>query len=197
MEKYMAQDIKEYRKAYYQAHKEELNAKKRAYYQAHKEEHKARCKAWQESHKEEVKNYQKAYQKEYSRTHKEWNKAHREELNARAKAWREAHNEEYRAYYRNYNKAYYKDDVNSSGQTKHSIRCISNQYLNKHGIKIPGYQIHHCCTYDEPFKFIYCSKEIHRLIHSYLREHNIDADSNHYEQIKHLLDETVVLYGLK
>ena len=33
-------------------------------------------------------------------------------------------------------------------------------------------------------------------IHQYLRQHNIDADSDHYEQIKHLLDDTVVLYGI-
>lgn len=189
----MAQDIKEYRNSYYKEHKEELKAKKKAWYQAHKEEQNARCKAWQESHKEEFKEYQKEYQKEYHRTHKESRELH----NARAKAWRETHKEEYRAYYRNYNKSYYKDDVNSSGKTKHSIRMKSNNYLNKHGTKIPGYQIHHCCTYDEPFKFIYCNKEIHRIIHAYLREHNIDADSNHYEQIKHLLDESVVLYGLE
>ena len=29
------------------------------------------------------------------------------------------------------------------------------------------------------------------------RQHNIDADSDHYEQIKHLLDETVVKYGIE
>ena len=38
---------------------------------------------------------------------------------------------------------------------------------------------------------------MHKLIHAYLRAHNIDADSNHYELIKHLLDDTVVLYGLE
>ena len=203
-ENIMSQDSK----AYYQAHKEEIKARNRAWreankekvkakkkewYQAHKEEHRARCKAWQESHKEEVKEYQKEYQKTYSRTHK----VPREKHNARMKAWREANKEKSRGYYRDYNKEYYKYDVNSSGKTKHSIRCISNQYLNKYGTKIPDYQIHHCCTYDEPYKFIYCSKETHRIIHAYLREHNIDADSDHYEQIKHLLDDTVVLYGIK
>ena len=104
------------------------------------------------------------------------------------KAWEQSHKEQ--------RKAYMKADVNSLGQTKASIRLKSLRYLNKYGTKIPGYQIHHCSTYAEPYKFIYCSKEMHRLIHAYLRQHNIDADSNHYEYIKHLLDDTVVLYGI-
>ena len=186
----MEQEIKEYRRDYYQTHKEELKAKRKAYYQTHKEIIKARTKAWIETHKEEVKEYQKEYQKSYRRTHKEYN-------NARFKAWCQAHKEEVREYYRTYNKVYREADLNSSGKTKHSIRVKSNIYLTKHGTKIPGYQIHHCCTYDEPFKFIYCPKEIHQLIHSYLREHNIDPATDHYEQIKHLLNDKVVLYGLE
>ena len=132
----MAQDRKEYMKAYRQSHKQEFNARNKAYYQAHKKEQNDRMKS--------------------------------------------------------YNKA----DVNSLGQTKQSIRKKSRRYLNKYGKKIPGYEIHHCCSYTEPYKFIYCSKEMHLKIHSYLRANNIDADSDHYEQIKHLLDDTVVLYGL-
>lgn len=123
--------------------------------------------------------------KEYK---KAWYQAHKEEMKARTKAWQESHKEEHKAYQR--------ADVNSLGKTKHSIRMKSQHYLNKYGTKIPGYEIHHCCSYTEPYKFIYCSKEIHLLIHSYLRQHNIDADTDHYEQIKHLLDNTVVLYGL-
>lgn len=107
-----------------------------------------------------------------------------------------------------YNKAYYQEnkeqckaykqvDVNALGQTKDSIRHKSRYYLNKYGKKIEGYQIHHCCTYTEPYKFIYCSKEMHHLIHEYLRAHNIDADTDHYEQIKHLLDDSVIKYNLE
>lgn len=76
------------------------------------------------------------------------------------------------------------------------VRQKSRLYLYKHGTKIEGYEIHHCCTYNEPYKFIYCSKEIHLKIHQYLRDNNISADTDHYEQIKHLLEDTVVLYGL-
>ena len=134
---------------------------------------------------------------------KAWREANKDQVKAKNKAWYEAHREEMKAYnqanrehYNEYMKDYIKSDVNSLGQTKDSIRGKSQYYLKKYGAKIQGYQIHHCCTYTEPYKFIYCSKEMHRLIHAYLRQHNIDADSDHFEQIKHLLDDTVVLYGL-
>ena len=124
---------------------------------------------------------------------KAWKEAHRQSEKAKLKAWKEANKE----HCNEYMKDYMKSDVNSLGQTKSSIRKKSQRYLNKYGTKIQGYQIHHCCTYDEPYKFVYCSIEMHKLIHAYLRAHNIDADSNHYELIKHLLDDTVVLYGLE
>lgn len=142
----------EYNKAYYQAHKEEINNKGKSYNKEHKEERYAYKKVWQQEHNEEIKLYKKAYT-----------------LN----------------------------ELNSLGQTKASIRKKSWRYLSKFGKKIEGYEIHHCCTYTEPYKFIYCSREIHKLIHAYLRQYNIDADSNHYEYIKHLLDDSAVLYGLE
>ena len=137
---------KEYMKAYYQAHKED----RKAYYEANKEEHNKKMKAWQEEHREAYKAYQKAYQK--------------------------AHKEENKAYQKAYQKAYKKADVNSLGETKNSIRQKSLRYLKKHGIKIKGYEIHHCFGYDDPSKFIHCSKEMHLQIHQFLRDNNIDAD---------------------
>lgn len=156
------------------------------YYQAHKEERKASVKAWRDANREEVKAYSKAYYQE-----------NKDKIKERCKTYNQANKEYYRDYQREYQKEYKKFDLNSSGNRKASIRSKSQRYLNKYGTKIPGYQIHHCCTYTEPYKFVYCSKEMHRLIHAYLRQHNIDADSNHYEQIKHLLDDTVVKYGLE
>ena len=142
-------------------------------------------KAWRESHKEEI----KVYAKEYYQLNKE-------SLNAKMKAYHQSHREEIKAYQKAYMKSYNKSDVNSLGQTKNSIRLKSLRYLNKYGTKIPGYQIHHCCTYDDPTKFIYCRKEMHHLIHAYLKQHNIDADSDHYKYIKHLLDDTVVKFNI-
>ena len=138
----------------------------------------------------------KEYSKKYRQEHiedrktyiKSWRKENKDKCKEYNKAYRQAHPE--------YSKEYNKKDVNSFGKTKASIRTKSQRYLSKYGTKIKGYQIHHCCTYTEPYKFIYCSREMHNIIHSYLRQHNIDADSDHYEQIKHLLDDTVVKYGI-
>lgn len=94
-------------------------------------------------------------------------------------------------------KDYQKADLNALGKTKSSIRLKSRRYLLKYGKHIEGYQIHHCCSYTEPYKFIYCPRKVHILIHSYLRQHNIDADSDHYKYIKHLLDDTVVKYNVE
>ena len=157
-------------------------------------------KTWIEAHKEDVKSYQKAWYEAHKELEKakkkEWYEAHKEQRKATTKAYRQAHKEQCKEYAKEYAKVYIKSDVNSFGETKHNIRQKSQYYLNKYGTKIPGYQIHHCCTYDDPYKFIYCSKEMHLLIHSYLRQHNIDADSDHYKYIKHILDDTVVKYNI-
>ena len=147
--------------------KEQMKAYMKAYYQEHKEQLKARTRAYYQEHKEELKAYMSAYYQE-----------HKEQINE-------------------YMKSYRVIDVNSVGFPKGNIRTLSNNYLAKYGMKIPGYEIHHCCTYTEPYKFIYCSRDLHRRIHSYLREHNIDADTDHYDLIKHLLDDTVVKYNIE
>ena len=171
--------------------KEELKAKKKAWREAHKEEIKLYKKKWREAHKEEIKSYQKAYIKSYQKAYiksyqKDYYKVHKQELNNKYKSYYQEHKEE--------RKIYLKSDLNSLGQTKKNIRGKSWRYLSKYGTKLQGYEIHHCFTYDDPTKFIYCSKEIHLKIHQYLRDNSIDADSNHYEQIKHLLDEKVIIF---
>ena len=146
---------REYKKAYYQSHKEEQKAQMKAWYQKHREERKAQRKAWYQEHKEELKAYQKAYQK-----------SHREEHNA-----------------------YHKSDTNSLGQTKNSIRSKSRYYLFnvlKHN-KLKGYEIHHCFGYDDYRNFIYIPKSLHLKIHQYLRDNHIDADTDHYNKIVHLI----------
>ena len=131
-----------------------------------------------------------------SQDRKEYMKSYNESRKEDMKAYYHAHKEEINSNHKEYMKSYIKSDVNSLGQPKHIIRMKSNYYLKKYGKKIKGYEIHHCCTYDEPYKFIYCYKEMHLKIHKYLRDNNIQADSNNFEQIKHLLDNTVVLYGV-
>ena len=165
----------------------------KAWYQAHKEQEKTKQKAWREAHKD----YMKAWIASHKDYQKAWIASHKEKWNDYQNAWRASHKEQYRDYQKDYQNDYRKADLNSLGETKNSIRAKSRYYLKKYGHKIAGYEIHHCCTYDEPYKFIYCSKEMHRLIHSYLRQHNIDADSDHYQYIKHLLDDTVVKFNIE
>ena len=156
----MTKDRKAYFKAYRQAHKEE----RKAYYQAHKEEIKAYQKSWHAAHKEERKAY---YQ------------AHKEEAKASMKAWSEANKDKCIVYK--------KSDVNSFGESKHNIRCKSRRILKKMNLNIPGYETHHCFTYDDPSKFLYISKSLHLKIHAYLKEHNIDADSDHWLSIRDMV----------
>ena len=148
---------------------------------------------WRAEHREEMKEYMKAYYAANKESEKDkaraYYEAHKEERKASMKIYHQAHAEELKIKKNN--------DVNSLGQSKSIIRAKSKDYLIKYGQRIEGYQIHHCCTYAEPYKFIYCSKEMHRLIHAYLRQHNIDADSDHYQYIKHLLDDTVIKYNVE
>ena len=96
-----------------------------------------------------------------------------------------------------YMKAYSKSDVNSKGQTKHSIRKKSQRILKKSGIKIPGYQIHHCFGYEDPSKFIYCSKSLHLKIHQFLRDNEIDVDKDHWMAIRDLVNSTNEFWYIK
>ena len=132
--------------------------------------------------KEERKAYKKA-----------WYEAHKEQVKATVKAYYEANREERNAYM----KAYSKSDVNSKGQTKHSIRKKSQRILKKSGIKIPGYQIHHCFGYEDPSKFIYCSKSLHLKIHQFLRDNEIDADKDHWMAIRDLVNSTNEFWYIK
>ena len=143
---------------------------------------------WKEKNKERLKEYRN-----------NWTEKHKEELKDYYSKWYDEHPDYRKNWYKtnkDYETNYVNNDLNSKGITKAYIRDLSARYLKKYGKKIKGYNIHHCCTYNEPYKFIYCSSQMHTLIHRYLRQHNIDADSDHYELIKHLLDDTVIKYNI-
>lgn len=139
----------------------------RAYYEAHKQQR----KAWYEANKEEA----KAYQKDYYQ-------AHKEEAKAYMKAYFEAHKDQA--------KARMKSDLNSLGETKNSIRMKSRYILKQMHLHIKGYEIHHCFGYEDASKFIYISKSLHLKIHQYLRDNNIDASSDHWMQIRDIVNST-------
>ena len=163
---------------------EERKAYMKAWKEAHKESEKAKLKAWKEANKDKCKAYDKAWCESHKEQRKAKNKAWREANKEYMKAYKEAHKEECNAYM----KEYYKTDVNSHGQTKASIRQKSQRILKKMNLHIPGYEIHHCFTYDDASKFIYISKSLHLKIHKYLRDNNIDADADHWMQIRHIVN---------
>ena len=144
-----------------------------------REERKSYNKAYYQAHKEQCKAYSQAYYQENKQEHLK-----------RCIAYHKAHKEEIKAYGKAYMKEYNKTDVNSLGQTKNSIRCKSMRILKKSGIKIPDYEIHHCFGYEDASKFIYISKELHTKIHRFLRDNNIDADSDHWMAIRDLVNST-------
>ena len=132
--------------------------------------------------KRDSREYYKAYYQAHKEDKKAWEQAHREERKAYKKAWGQAHREE--------RKAYKKSDTNSLGQTKHSIRAKSSRYLFnvlKH-TKLKNYEIHHCFGYDDYRNFIYIPKSLHLQIHQFLRDNRIDADTEHYNKIVHLIN---------
>ena len=166
---------KDQTKAWYEAHKEQRKASKKAYYEAHKDQAITAIKAWKEAHKEQVKASKKAFYE-----------AHKDQAIAANKAYRQAHKEHYNAYMKDYIKA----DVNSLGQTKHSIRRKSSRILKQMNLHIDGYEIHHCFGYEDASKFIYISKSLHLKIHKYLRDNNIDASNDHWMLIRDIVNDT-------
>lgn len=143
--------------------------------------------------KEELKEYMKAYHK----AHKEQRKAYYQSHKEQAKAWYQANKEERRDYHRDYSKDYYKSELNALGKTKASIRLKSQRILKQMNLHIDGYEIHHCFGYEDPSKFIYCSKSLHLKIHQYLRDNHIDADTDHYLQIRDIVNSTYEFIYIK
>jgi len=131
----------------------------------------------------------------------EWYEQYKERMNKRyrndsefrecAKARSKVRDQNNPEYQREYHKKYKKVDLNSSGKTKDYIRVRSNQILFKQckHTRLEGYEIHHCFGYDDPSRFIYIPRNLHRAIHALLRDNNIDVDSNHYKYIANMINE--------
>ena len=135
--------------------------------------------------KKDRRDYYKAYYQARKEEKKAYYQAHKEEKKAYQKEYDKAHIEEKKDYLKDYQKS----DTNSLGQTKHSIRKKSYYYLFKvlKHTKLNGYEIHHCFDYDDYRNFIYIPKALHMKIHQYLRDNHIDADTDHYNKIVHLI----------
>ena len=118
--------------------------------------------------KEEIRAYNRAYYQ-----------AHKEEIKTKKKVY-EQKNKERRSEYK-------RIDLNSLGETKNNIRIKSYRILKKMNLKINNYEIHHCFGYEDPSKFIYISKSLHLKIHQFLRDNNIEVDSNHWLRIRDMV----------
>ena len=155
-----------------------------------REEHKEYMKAWYQAHKEDIKTQQKEYYQAHKEQAKAYYEANKEACKASMKAWREDHKEECKEYNKAYMKAYYKSDINALGQTKHSIRLKSRYILKNMNLNIQDYEIHHCFGYENPSKFIYISNSLHLKIHQFLRDNKISADTDHWMQIRDIVNDT-------
>lgn len=124
---------------------------------------------------------QKKAKSEYNRKYtRKYIDEHRESRNEYKRKYNSEHREQIRKY-----KA---SDVNSVGITKNYIRLMSNNILFETHSKLPGYEIHHCFGYEDPNRFIYIPKTLHRKIHQQLRDNKISADSNHWNSIRELVN---------
>lgn len=131
---------------------------------------------------------------EYRESHKARNNAQVKTRYQNDPEYRESRKAYKKEYYQNnpeYDREYKKNDLNSVGKPKCIIRRQSSRILfdKRHHSRLKGYEIHHCFGYDDPNKFIYIPKTLHNAIHQYLRYHQIDVDSNHYDYIKYMINE--------
>lgn len=97
----------------------------------------------------------------------------------------------YSEYQKEYQKEYRKKDLTNDGKLKNNIRFQSNYILFKQRrhTKLKDYQIHHCFGYEDPSKFIYIPKTLHKAIHRFLKDNNINADTDHYKYISTMINE--------
>jgi len=113
-----------YAKAYYEANKEEIEAKRKGYLEANKEEISAQKKAYYEANKERIlaqtKAYYEANKEKKLAAAKTYREANKEEISAQKKAYYEANKEEILAY----KKAYQKDNKEAAiaSNAKHRAR---------------------------------------------------------------------------
>lgn len=95
---------------------------------------------------------------------------------------------EHRREHREYMRKYRSQDLNPLERRKHSIRTQSRRYLLSKHSRLIGYEIHHCFGYDDPNKFIYIPKTLHKEIHWLLRDKGISANTDHWMAIRELVN---------
>jgi chemotaxis protein histidine kinase CheA len=107
-----------YDKAYYQANKENIDARNKAYREANKEKFAVRAKAWREANKEKIKAYNKAYKE-----------ANKEKIAVKKKAYYQTNKERLLAKYKAYSKAYRKDNREKLAALKAKHRAAKRKRI--------------------------------------------------------------------
>lgn len=101
---------KAYMRAYYLAHKDEMNAKFREYHAAHREEHNTKALARRNENKEASRSASRKWNAEHPEAHRatnsRWRDAHRDELRGRRLAYHAEHKEKRNAAHRAWSKAH-------------------------------------------------------------------------------------------
>lgn len=141
-----------------------------------KERFKAKQRKYNLEHREELRAGNHARHKKFKSEHPEY----REKCRERSRKYAQEHREELNKYHSR--------DLNSTGEEKRIIRSRSRHILFRSHSKLPGYQIHHCFTYDDPNYFIYIPRSLHLQIHRLLRDLKIPSDSDHWNVIKDLVN---------
>lgn len=136
-----------------------------------------------EERREYTREYRAKHRKEYNALMRKY-RAEYPEYNDRKKKRRAERRKELNALLNKYQS----EDLNKEGVKKASIRRRSSRILEKCHAKLTGYQIHHCFGYEDPEKFIYIPKSLHIMIHQFLRDNNISADTDHWMKIRDVVN---------
>jgi len=115
------EEIKEYKKQYANQHKEEIKERKKQYYEQNKEELNEQRKQYYDQHKEEILNKQKHYNEQHKQEKKEYKKQYYEQRKDEIRDIQKQYREQY------------KEEINK--QRKQKVKCICGSEIRKDGLK--------------------------------------------------------------
>ncbi len=124
---------KEYKKAWYEANKDEIAARGKAYREANKDKIAARAKAWYEANKDEIAARRKANPDKMVAYYKAYKESNKDKIAAQNKAYRAENKDKIAAYHKN------KEDETWQEVYKHlgtKCSCPTCTYSSKHGLQV-------------------------------------------------------------
>ncbi len=125
--------IREYKRKYYEEHRDELREKGKAWYKEHRKECIERAKKYYEEHKEEYRIYKKRYYEEHREEIREKGKKHyeehKEEYSKWSKKYAENHREEIRQNNRKYKEAH-REEKNRKARESYRRKKLEKVGIN-------------------------------------------------------------------